>query len=99
MYKPPEYFMEVKMGNTKAEKLTILPARLIECEDQLIQSTTVPAYNDAIRAIKVCLDVAFKAEELTEFLPTARELKEELKKLEVGEIMKRQFSCDKLYKL
>ncbi len=83
---------------TKAEKLTILAARLMESEDKLLQSATVPAYNDAIRAIKTCLDVALQAKELTDFWSTVREVKDELKKLEMGEIMKRQFSCDKLYK-
>lgn len=83
---------------TRAEKLTILAARLMEFEDQLVQSATVPAYNDAIRAIKICLDTALQAKELTDFWPIVGELKAELKKLEVGEIMKRQFSCDKLYK-
>lgn len=86
------------MDNTKAEKLTILAARLIECEDQLIQSTTVPAYNDAIRLIKDCLDVARQDKELVQFWPIVEGLKIELKKLEIGEIMKRQFTCQELYK-
>lgn len=83
---------------TKAEKLTILAARLMEFEEELFQSATVTAYNDAIRAIKTCLDVALQAKEMADFWPTVKEVKDELKKLEVGEIMKRQFSCDKLYK-
>ena len=83
---------------TKAEKLTTLAARLMEFEDKLVQSATVPAYNDAIRSIETCLNVALQAKELADFWPTVREVEDELKKLEVGEIMKRQFSCDKLYK-
>ena len=65
---------------------------------KLVQSATVPAYNDAIRSIETCLNVALQAKELADFWPTVREVEDELKKLEVGEIMKRQFSCDKLYK-
>lgn len=86
------------MDKTKAEKLTILAARLMECEDQLTKSATVPAYSDAIQAIKACLDIVLRAKELADFWPTAREVKADLERLEVGDIMKRQFSCDKLYK-
>lgn len=52
---------------TKAEKLTILAARLMESEDKLLQSATVPAYNDAIRAIETCLNVALQAKELADY--------------------------------
>ena len=82
----------------KTEKLIILAANIMECEEQLIKSATVQEYNDAIRAIKMCLDEALQAEELINFWPIVKEVEIELTKLEVGEIMKRQFSCDKLYK-
>ena len=98
MYKPPEYFMEVKMGKTKGEKIIIYAARLMEFDDQLIKSATVASYNDAIRAIKISLDVALQSKEMAEFWPTVKKLKIELEKLEMGEIMKRQFSCQELYK-
>ena len=32
----------------RAEKLTILAARIMECEEQLTKSATIPAYNDSI---------------------------------------------------
>ena len=86
------------MDKTKAEKLTILAARLMECEEQLAKSATVQAYSDAIRSIKACLDIALRAKELVDFWSTVKEVKADLERLEVGDIMKRQFSCDKLYK-
>ena len=82
----------------RAEKLTILAARIMEYEEQLTKSATIPAYNDSIRLIKDCLDVARQDKELVQFWPIVEGLKIELKKLEIGEIMKRQFTCQELYK-
>lgn len=86
------------MKKTRAEKLTILAARIIEYEEELVKSATVQEYTEAIRSINLCLDLILQTEELVDFQLVAQELKIELKRLEVGEIMKRQFSCDKLYK-
>ena len=83
---------------TRAEKLIILAAKIMECEEQLARSATILAYNDAIRSIKICLDVACQDKELAQFWPIVEGLKIELKKLEIGEILKRQFTCQELYK-
>ncbi len=83
---------------TKAEQLTILASKLMKYEEQLVESTTGETYKGAIQKIKTFLDIILHTEELNDFHLTVLEIKIRLERLEVGEIIKSQFSCDKLYK-
>ena len=80
----------------KGEKIILTAARLMEYDKQLSSIDSIIEYENTLTAIKSTLSNILWQKDMKEFHKTVKKIKNELIKLEMGEILRTDFSCYEL---
>ena len=80
----------------KGEKMILTAARLMEYDKQLSSIDSIIEYENTLTAIKSTLSNILWQKDMKEFQLMAKKTQNELNKLEMGEILRTDFSCYEL---
>ena len=80
----------------KGEKIILTAARLMEYDKQLSSIDSIIEYENTLTAIKSTLSNILWQKDMKEFQLMAKKTQNELNKLEMGEILRTDFSCYEL---
>ena len=80
----------------KGEKMFLIAARLMEYDEKLSRIESLIEYENILTGIKSTLSNILWQKDMKEFHKTVKRIKNELNKLEMGEILRTDFSCYEL---